>query len=158
MTRIRFIPLTLRQANDFVDQYHRHSARTANDGGKFAIGLEHDGELVGVAIVGRPVARLLQNPETAEILRLCVSPAAPKGACGRLYGRCKRIWQLMGGDRVVTYTLAAEPGDSLRGAGFVIEAEVAARALDTPSRRRPSRAIERADKLRWGCNLAEVPA
>lgn len=76
MTRTRFIPMTLRQANDFVEQHHRHSARTANDGGKFAIGLEHCGELVGVAIVGRPVARLLQKPGTAEILRLCVSPAA----------------------------------------------------------------------------------
>ncbi len=158
MKRSRFVPLTLRAANDFVEQHHRHSARTANDGGKFAIGLEHAGALVGVAIVGRPVARLLQKPGTAEILRLCVSPEAPKGACGRLYGRCKRVWQLMGGDRVVTYTLAAEPGASLRGAGFVQEAEVAARAWDTPSRRRPSRAIEQADKIRWGCQLSEVPA
>lgn len=158
MTRTRFIPLTLREANDFVEQHHRHSARTANDGGKFAIGLALGEALVGVAIVGRPVARLLQKPGTAEILRLCVSPEAPKGACGRLYGRCKRIWQLMGGDRVVTYTLAAEPGDSLRGAGFAVEAEVAARAWDTPSRRRPSRTIEASDTLRWGCQLSEVPA
>lgn len=154
----RVVPLTLRQANDFVEQHHRHSARTSNDGGKFAIGLTVGGELVGVAIVGRPVARLLQDTGTAEVLRLCVSPAAPKGACARLYARCKRIWQLMGGDRVVTYTLARERGDSLRGAGFAIESVVPARAWDTPSRRRRSRALEREAKVRWGATLSEVPA
>lgn len=155
---MKIVPLTLRQANDFVEQHHRHSARTANDGGKFAIGLQVDGALIGAAIVGRPVARLLQVEGSAEILRCCVLPGAPKGACSRLYGRCKRIWQLMGGDRVVTYSLASEPGDSLRGAGFVIEAEVAARTWDTPSRRRDARAIEEQDKLRWGCALDRVPA
>lgn len=71
--------MVLREANDFVERWHRHSARTSNDGGKFAIGLEHEGELVGVAIVGRPIARMLQVEGAAELLRLCTSPKAPKG-------------------------------------------------------------------------------
>lgn len=152
-----FVPLTLREANDFVERHHRHSARTANDGGKFAIGLHSGDQLVGVVIVGRPVARLLQQPGTAEILRLCVSEWAPANSCSRLYGRAKRIWQLMGGQRVVTYTLASESGASLRAAGFTIEAEVPARRWDTPSRRRQPRPAEQMDKVRWGCALAEAP-
>jgi hypothetical protein len=78
------VPLILREANDFVEKWHRHSSRTSNDGGKFAIGLEHEGKLVGVAIVGRPVARLLQVQGAAELLRLCTSPDAPKGSGSKL--------------------------------------------------------------------------
>jgi hypothetical protein len=155
---VKIVPLTLREANDFVEQHHRHSARTSNDGGKFAIGLEVDGGLVGAAIVGRPVARLLQTPGTAELLRCCVSPVAPRNATSRLAGRARRIWQLMGGTRIVTYTLERESGASMRGAGFEPEDRVAARAWDTPSRRRRARAIEGEAKRRWGCTLAEVPA
>lgn len=154
---MQIVPLTLRAANDFVDMHHRHSARTANDGGKFAIGLSLDGVLVGVAIVGRPVARMLYRPGTAEVLRLCVSPNAPKGACSRLYSRCKRIWQQMGGNYLVTYTLEHERGGSLRGAGFAIEAVVAARSWNTPSRPRQPRDIEHQRKVRWGCALSEIP-
>lgn len=155
---MRIVPLTLREANDFVEQHHRHSSRTSNDGGKFAIGLEADGKLVGVAIVGRPVARLLQAPGTAELLRNCVSPDAPRNATSRLAGRAKRIWQLMGGSRLVTYTLTRESGASMRGAGFVEEASVPRRSWDTPSRRRDARSIEQEDKRRWGIHLPEVPA
>lgn len=147
-----FVPLTLRAANDFVEAHHRHSARTSNDGGKFAIGLEFSGELVGVAIVGRPVARLLQDGGTAEVLRCCVSPAAPKGAPSALYQRCARIWQLMGGKRIVTYTLKRESGASMRnlhGGGWSIAADVPGkRQWDTPARRRELREIYAEPKIR----------
>jgi hypothetical protein len=155
---MRIVPLTLRVANDFVEQHHRHSSRTSNDGGKFAIGLEVDGSLVGVAIVGRPVARMLQEPGTAELLRCCVSPTAPRNAVSKLNARAKRIWQLMGGTRMVSYTLARESGASMRAAGFVEEAEVAARRWDTPARRRGARAIESEPKTRWAASFSEVPA
>jgi hypothetical protein len=155
---MRIVPLTLREANDFIEQHHRHSARTSNDGGKFAIGLEVEGRLVGAAIVGRPVARLLQVPGTAELLRCCVSADAPPNACSRLEGRCKRIWQLMGGTKLKTYTLARESGASLRATGAVQEAVVPGRRWNTPSRPRGARAIEAEDKVRWGWDLGEVPA
>lgn len=155
---MRIVPLTLREANDFVELHHRHSCRTSNDGGKFAIGLEADGRLVGAAIVGRPVARMLQEEGTAELLRCCVSAGAPKGACSKLASRAKRLWQLMGGLRLVTYTLASESGVSMRAAGFVLEAKVAARSWDTPTRRREARAIEGQPKRRWAAQLEQVPA
>ena len=155
---MRIIPLTLREANGFVEQHHRHSTRTSNDGGKFAIGLEVDGCLVGVAIVGRPVARLLDQPGTAELLRCCVSPQAPHCACSKLTARAKRIWQLMGGIRLVTYTLARESGASMRAAGLREDGAVPARRWDTPSRRRATRPIEGEDKVRWTSDLPQVPA
>jgi hypothetical protein len=155
---VKIVPLTLRQANDFVEQHHRHSARTSNDGGKFAIGLEVDGKLVGAAIVGRPVARMLQQEGTAELLRCCVSPDAPHCAASKLNGRAKRVWQLMGGIRLVSYTLATESGATMRATGFERAAEVPARAWDTPSRRRLPKAIEQQDKVRWEAALPAIPA
>ena len=154
----RVIPLTLRQANDFVEQHHRHSARTAADGGKFAIGLKVDGALVGVAIVGRPIARLLNSDGTAEVLRCCVTPEAPAGSCSRLYQRCARIWQLMGGERIVTYTLIRETGGSLRGAGWDHVADTRPKPWNNNVRERIERVIYGEPKRRWERQLGEVPA
>jgi hypothetical protein len=152
----QIVPLTLRIANDFVEKHHRHSARTSNDGGKFAIGLEVDGDLVGVAIVGRPVARLLQQPGTAELLRCCVIPNAPTGSAKTLNSRCKRIWQLMGGTRLVTYTLLSERGGSLLGTGFAPEASVPGRRWN--GSKNGDRDLAAEPKIRWGATLAQVPA
>ena len=155
---MKIIPLTLRAANDFVERWHRHSARTSNDGGKFAIGLDHDGQLVGVAIVGRPVARLLQVEGAAELLRLCTSPEAPKGSGSKLYSRCKRIWQLMGGTKLHTYTLTKESGASMRGAGLAGKAiEASVGQWDVPSRPRRYRIIADLTKYRWTDEIEELP-
>ncbi len=154
---MKIVPLILREANDFVEQWHRHSARTSNDGGKFAIGLEHDGQLVGVAIVGRPIARLLHEEGAAELLRLCTSPAAPKGAGSKLYARARRIWQLMGGTKFHTYTWADESGASMRGAGLKTPAAVVeGEQWDREARPRKRRAVYDERKVRWTEALPEV--
>lgn len=154
---MQIVPLTLREANDFVEQWHRHSARTSNDGGKFAIGLQHGGQLVGVAIVGRPVARMLQVEGAAELLRLCTSPDAPKGSASKLYSRAKRVWQLMGGTTIHTYTLKRESGASMRGAGIhEAAADVAQQQWTRPSREREERAIYDEPKQRWTETLPVV--
>jgi hypothetical protein len=113
------VPTTLRRANDFVSCYHRHTGRTARNGGKFAIGLGDGGRLVGVAIVGNPLSATLMDGFTAEVLRLCVAPNAPRNACSMLYSACWRAWRGMGGSRMVTYTLESEDGTSLRAAGWL---------------------------------------
>ena len=115
-------PTTLREANEFVANFHRHSKPT--QGGRFAIAAVFDQNIVGVAIVGRPVSQTLQDGLTAEITRLCVSKDAPKNTCSFLYGRCWRIWQQMGGNRMITYTLQSETGASLRGAGWTVMGQV----------------------------------
>lgn len=156
---MRIVPLILREANDFVERWHRHSARTSNDGGKFAIGLEHDGELVGVVIVGRPVARLLQVEGAAELLRLCTSPVAPKGSGSKLYARAKRIWQLMGGTKLHTYTLDRESRATMLGAGLKEPADQTDGAQwDRKARPREHRAVYDEPKIRWTETLSEIPA
>ena len=145
------VPITLREANVFVSSFHRHSGRTARDGGKFAIGATDGSEMWGIAIVGRPLARLLDDGVTVEVTRVCVRPGAPKGTCSFLYGRCWRIWQAMGGERMVTYTLPEEGGASLRGAGWKIagESKPHKKGWATKDRSRDWNPIYGQLKLRW---------
>ena len=123
--KLQVIPVALREANEFVANFHRHSKPT--QGHKFALGASYDDCLVGVSIVGNPVARLQMDGFTAEVLRLCVNSHAPKNTCSFLYGRSWRVWQQMGGKRMITYTLQSESGSSLRGAGWKMLGEVEAR-------------------------------
>lgn len=120
MSEMKIVPITLREANDFVESFHRHNGRTSRDGGKFAIGLEHAGSLVGIAIVGHPLSASYMDGTTAEVTRTCTNLDAPKGSISKLYATCWRIWQMMGGQRMITYTLMSESGASLKGAGWKI--------------------------------------
>lgn len=146
------IPLHLATANDFVARHHRHHGPVV--GAKFSIGVMHSGDLVGVAIVGRPVARGIDDGFTAEVTRCCVLESAPKGACSKLYSACQRAWFAMGGKRLVTYTLNVESGASLRGAGWQQSATVRGRGWDCPSRRRRSQQAYLFDKVRWEAKTA----
>lgn len=83
---LRLVPLTLRAANAFVARHHRHAGPTR--GMKFALGAQQAGRLVGVAIVGRPLARALDDGATLEVLRLCTTGAP--NACSFLYGAARR--------------------------------------------------------------------
>ena len=80
------IPLSLKEANEFVEKYHRHNKRTVQH--KFSLGCIYKQDMIGVVIVGNPVSRYLYNKTTAEILRLCVKEPAPKNACSFLYNKC----------------------------------------------------------------------
>lgn len=123
-------PLTLDQARRFIDVHHRHNK--APQGHRFSIGLllpdefelYGDDQLVGVVVVGRPVARKYEQYAIAEVTRLCVLPCAPKGSCSQLYRAAWRAWDAMGGQRIITYTLQSESGSSLRGAGWIREKEL----------------------------------
>lgn len=111
---MRVIPITLRQANEYVKQNHRHHSACA--GCKFAIGLEADGALHGVAICGRPVSRALDNGMTLEINRVCTDGI--RNGCSMLYGACVRIARAMGYEEIITYTLESENGASLKASNF----------------------------------------
>ena len=118
--KLMAVPLSLREANDFVAAYHRHNGRTTRNGGKFAIGVSTGDELVGVAIVGNPISATYMDGYTAEVLRVCTVDHAPKGSNSFLYSRCWVAWRAMGGTRLITYTLTTESGASLRGAGWQV--------------------------------------
>ena len=107
-------PISLREANAFVERNHRHHKGVT--GHKFSIGCTRDGELVGVAIMGRPVSRYLDDGLTLEVNRLCTTGA--ENACSMLYGAAARAARAMGYRKIITYTLDTEPGTSLRAAGW----------------------------------------
>jgi hypothetical protein len=124
--KFKTIPISLKAANEFVTTHHRHNKKTA--GHKFSIGAMLDGELIGVAICGRPVARALDNGTTLEVLRVCIKDPAPRNACSYLYARCQKIWTAMGGEKIITYTLETEPGSSLKAVNWLVAATTRKRA------------------------------
>jgi hypothetical protein len=154
----RLVPLTRAQARAFVAAHHRHSDAPVGD--VFRVGLELDGRLVGVAIAGRPAARLIDDGATLEITRVCVLEDVPN-ACSRLYGAACRAAAALGYRRVVTYTLASELASSVRAAGFVADREVEARdSWARPGRPRADlnlfgeRTRDVGPKRRWTRDLA----
>ena len=110
-------PLTLREASEFVNQYHRHHKATV--GCKFAIGCYVEDHMVGVAVCGRPVSRHLDDGLTCEINRVCTD--GTRNACSMLYGACCRIAKEMGYKKVITYILQSENGASLKASNFQCE-------------------------------------
>lgn len=122
--RLELVPMSRDDANEFVRQHHRHRGRVP--GHKFALGagvpvlgsIEVGTVLriVGVAIVGRPVSRHLDNGWTLEVLRLCTD--GHRNAPSFLYGASWRAARALGWRRLITYTLATEPGTSPRAAGW----------------------------------------
>lgn len=138
------VPMTLREARAYVDEVHRH--HRAPQGGLFAIGAAEGDKVIGVVIVGKPVARMLDDDYTCEVTRLASDGS--RNACSMLYRAAWRAARAMGYRRLVTYTLATEPGTSLLGAGFKAVGEVRGRSWHTPSRPRVD-THPTEDKIRW---------
>ena len=137
-------PMTLRAARDYVNANHRH--HKAPQGGLFALAAEIDGVTVGCAIVGKPVARMLNDGLSVEITRMCTD--GTRNACSFLYRACVRVANAMGYRRVLTYTLEEEGGASLRGAGFRVTAKTGGGSWSRPSRERTDKHPLQ-QKLRW---------
>lgn len=112
-------PITYRAACEFVNRHHRH--HSAPQGCKYAVGAYEGETLHGVVIVGRPVARRLDDGTTAEITRCCTDGA--RNACSMLYGAACRIAKEMGYERIITYTLKSEDGASVKAANFTCKGE-----------------------------------
>lgn len=113
-------PMSLADANRFVAEHHRHHKPVR--GHKFSLGCMANGHLAGVAIVGRPVSRYLDDGLTLEVNRLCTD--GTKNACSFLYGAAARAAKVLGYHRIVTYILDTESGRqppclrlAMRGAG-----------------------------------------
>ena len=126
------IPLSFSSAAEFVQEHHRH--HTPPVGHKFSIGAQSDGILVGVVIVGRPVARRRDDGFTLEVTRLCT--IGSKNACSFLYGAASRAAFALGYRRIGTYILKREPGTSLIAAGWKLIAETPGKSWSVPSRPR----------------------
>jgi hypothetical protein len=144
--QLALCPVSFAEAADFVKLHHRH--HDAPQGHKYSIGVAQDGALVGVAIVGRPVARHLDDGRTLEVTRTCTVGAA--NACSMLYAAAWRVARNLGYTRLVTYTQQGESGSSLRGAGWGVVAERRARSgWDTPSRPRIDKGTHQVARTLW---------
>ena len=107
-------PLRFAEACAFIRDYHRH--HFPPQGHLFSIGVNDSKKVVGVAIVGRPVARMLDDGWTAEVTRLCTDGTPHVGS--KLYAACWRAVRAMGYRRLITYVLEREPGTSLKASGW----------------------------------------
>lgn len=137
MTRLCPVPITREEAHIFIRKHHRHHLPPLGDVFRVALALT-DGEIIGVATVGRPVARMLDDGTTAEVTRCCVAdvPEA-RHAASKLYAMAWRIAREMGYHRIITYTLASESGTSLVAAGWkALYQTKAGRSWDMPGRPR----------------------
>lgn len=135
--KLERIPITLSEANAFIAERHRHHPPVV--GHKFSIGAvlvdEMLGdEIVGVAIVGRPVSRVRDDGMTLEVTRLCTD--GTRNACSFLYGAAAKAAFALGYRRIGTYTMANEGGASLRASGWKLIGERAGRSWSCPSRPR----------------------
>lgn len=107
-------PITYREACAFIARHHRH--HRPPQGWMFGVAVNDGTSVVGVAMVGRPVARMLQDGWTLEVTRCCTD-RTPHVA-SKLYAACWRAAKALGYRRLITYTLASESGASVRAAGW----------------------------------------
>jgi len=113
--RLTVVPCTLRQASGYIMKHHRHHKPTR--GCLFCLAVVDEARSVrGVAVIARPVARMLQDGFTAEVARVATDGCP--NACSALLGAARRAAFAMGYRRIITYTLPDEGGASLRGAGW----------------------------------------
>jgi len=148
---LQLLPVSLRAANAFVQGHHRHHRPV--QGAKFALAvtLGLSDRIRGVAVVGRPVARHLDDGWTLEVTRLCTD--GTPNACSKLYGAAWKAAKALCYTRLITYTLPEEGGASLRAAGWRLVGKRGGGTWSRPSRPR----AEPLDNLRGPKWLWQAP-
>lgn len=152
--RFRLKTISLSQANAFIEDHHRHHRPVV--GHKFSLSaVSQSGEIVGVAIIGRPVSRMRDDGATLEITRLCTD--GTKNAASFLLGAARRACFALGFDRIGTYTLPSEGGASLRAAGWVLVGKRGGGSWNTPARPRVDK-HPTGQKFLWECHAHDGSA
>lgn len=141
-------PIGLDEANAYVSQHHRHHRPVT--GHKFSVAVSDDSGVRGVAIVGRPVSRHIDDGWTLEVNRCCTDGV--RNGCSMLYGTCWKAAKAMGYRRLITYTLPEEGGSSLKASGWRCIGERGGGSWNAPSRPRVDTApMQR--KLLWEASV-----
>ena len=143
-----------RQTRAFIARHHAHCAPPLM--WRFDSAVYNGSTLLGVAIVGNPVAPGLMGRGILEVNRLClrrdIADVLRWNAASMLYGWCAREARRRGWRKIITYTRVDEPGISLRAAGWVAETRVRGRGWHG-SRRARSNTNAWVDKVRWAKTL-----
>lgn len=146
---MKAIPIELKQANQFVDELHRHHDPVYRD--KFRLACINDeGKISGVIQCARPVSRHLDDGKTIEVVRCCTD--GTKNVCSFLYSRMARIAKEMGYQKIITYIMDTETGISLKASGWHCEAATKGHHWNCKSRPRKTTAPT-CDKQRWSKQL-----
>jgi hypothetical protein len=119
MSKLHIVPIRQGEAKAFINEHHRH--HKASVGSIFQIAVARDDKIVGVAMVGRPVARRLDNGWTLEVNRLCTD--GTKMVCSMLYSASWRVAKNLGYKKLITYILDSEKGTSLYASGWRLVGE-----------------------------------
>lgn len=150
--KLRVVPITLGEARAFVQRHHSH--HHAPVGGLLAAAVAEGDRLCCVAVLSRPVARMLAaRGDVAEVTR--VASDGTRHAASMCIAALTRAALALGWRRVVSYTLLGEAGVSYRAAGWRITSVVA------PSDRWHSRAgrsvVQPGGKVRWETGPDALP-
>ena len=113
--RLKIGPCELKDANNFVTENHRHHKKVT--GHRWSTSVSTKDGVVGVAIIGRPVARMTDQRRIVEAVRVCTD--GTPNACSALYGAVCRQQRSHGYEKAQTFILESEPGTSLRAAGWM---------------------------------------
>lgn len=149
---LRLAPCTIKAANQVVACWHRHSTPISQKVLCAARVVTGDAT-VGVAILGLPVSRVLDDGLAVEVRRVCVVDDAPSNACSMLYGAMCRAAAALGYCVAFTYTTDDEHATSVRASGFTRDGETTPRDWDCPSRRRDAEHHDVAVRVRWRRDL-----
>ncbi len=152
-TGLRLAPCTIKTANQVVACWHRHSTPISQKVLCAARVVQGD-ETVGVAILGLPVSRILDDGLAVEIRRVCVTDGAPRNTCSMLYGAMCRAAAALGYRVAYTYTTDEEHATSVRASGFERDGERRASAWDCPSRPRDAEHHDLSGRVRWRRSVA----
>lgn len=147
--KLRITPITLREANAFVAEHHRHH-KPRGGLNFFAVAVSDEGAhaVRGVAIISRPNAAPLCDGYTAEVTRVCTD--GTPNACSMLYGAAWRAARALGYRKLITYTLPDEGGASLRASNFKLIGEAGGGTWHRPNIGRPRVDTHPTqEKLRW---------
>lgn len=138
-------PVSIKEAVAFVAQHHRYLGDCRKH--FFAVAVNGGGDdVVGVAIIGAPTARMDDDGYTAEVRRLCT--LGDRNACSMLYGAAWRACKALGYQRLITFTLPEEGGASVKASGWRLVGERGGGSWNRKSRPRVDLA-PRQKKLRW---------
>jgi len=142
--------MTIKKANKIIAAWHR--THKPIQGGLFALAVARvsDGEVCGVAIIGRP-CRKLDNGKVAEAT--IVATDGTRNACSKLYAMARRITGIMGYEEFTTLTLPSEGGASLRGAGLFDPLLCGGGDWNVPSRPRKDKGVSKEKKHRYTAKL-----
>lgn len=137
-------PISQREANAFVKQFHRNHKPVT--GAICQVAISEGDKIRGVGIMGRPVSRMLQDGWTVEVLRCCTDGV--KNGCSMLYAALWRAAQALGYRKLITYTLPEEGGASLKATGFKLIGLRGGGNWNVASRPRVDTVLQQ-QKFRW---------